>query len=213
MVGGIVGAINGFMPSLENKWILISTSTISSSTSLTSGQTSLDAADISEIRDYIKGTSYIKSASIVGKDQVDNIPAYHVAVQIQDDGGFSKLVEDIMLKHEPSIATSTSLEQGLADLQNITGQALSVDIWIGQNDNRIHRINIPNISVSDPKSGTRSTFSLNLEIDDQNQPVVISAPQTSIPLQELIKNIFGPYSATNQGVNTAPSKNNSTANI
>lgn len=201
MVGGIVGAINGFMPSLENKWILISTSTISSSTSFTNGQTSLDAADMSEIHDYVNGASYIKSASIVGKDQVDGVPTYHVAAQIQDDGSFAKLVEDIILKHEPSIATSTTFEPGMTDLKNITEQALNADVWIGQNDSRIHRISIQNIEASDPKSGTQSNFSIDLVIDSQNQPVVISAPQTSVPLQELIKNIFGSYSTTNPLLN------------
>lgn len=109
-------------------------------------------------------------------------------------GTLTDLIRQISIEYNPSIASTTSFEQGMKNLSDFLGQSFSVDMWIGQSDRRLYRIYIPGIDFSPVTiQGASSTFDFDMTVTGQNQPVDISAPSSSLTLQELMQNILGNF--------------------
>ncbi|MDE2037708.1 MAG: hypothetical protein KGI69_00580 [Patescibacteria group bacterium] len=184
-VQGMVGAVNGFLPSFEGKWIL------APAASSTVAQPAFDAADVAAMQSYIKSLGYVRSASVVGSDSIGGVPSYHVAASLQDDGGFASLVRSLMVKREPSLATTPAFEKGMASFKAASEQPISLDLWVGKADGRIHRISLSGISYADASTGAAVSFDTDIELDQQGQPVDIAAPQGAVTMQALIQSMFG----------------------
>ncbi len=190
----IVATINGFVRSLENKWIQIDASPISATTS---SQYFLSDTDKAAIRGYVAGMSYITATNNVGTEIIHGIPTYHLKVSVLPGQQFVDLVRKISLEKQPDI--QKNMQAFNAQMNNVSktaNQKIDFDIWIGQSDSMIYKIVTSPVTVSDEKSGTVSTTSQEVSLSNYNEPLSIAVPQGAASLQQLLQNIFSGFMST-----------------
>lgn len=184
-----VGLANGFASSLQNKWIQIDTS---KAVKTSSDQTTLTQEDMTMIRDYIFGMSYVTAISSVGEEPINGTPTHHLKVTIQNGQELTDLIQKITLEKQ----TVTPKDMGafnkrMADISKATNQKIDLDIWIGKTDSLVYKVVSSPVTISDTQTGTKTTTSQEAIFSNYNQPVAVTAPQGAVPLEQVMQSLFG----------------------
>lgn len=183
-IQAFVGMANGFVNSLKNKWIQINISTSTQKTAVS--QNLLNDEDKTMIRNYILGMRYITSLDNVGEENINSVNTYHLKVSIQNGQELTDLVRKIM-----SSKNVDDLDKKMDNLSKSINQRFDLDIWVGKDDYLVYKIVTIPITISDSKTGTKSTTSQEITISNHNKPIAVSAPQNTISIEEIMQYLFG----------------------
>ncbi|MDE1970219.1 MAG: hypothetical protein KGI50_01425 [Patescibacteria group bacterium] len=188
-----IGLANGFMASLENKWIRIDIDkTIHSVNS--SHQIFLTQEDMTMIRNYVLSMSYVTSMSNGGRETVNNVPTYHLKVTTQHGQELINLIRKIILEKQTIVPKDMdAFNKNMEVLSRNISQKINWDIWVGRNDSLIYRITSSSLVIPIVMNGAQiGTVTGNLEVNlsNYNRPISVTVPQSALPLEQILQNLF-----------------------
>lgn len=178
-VGMILGMVETFAKSLQNKWIVIDTT---DAINTHSSKNSLDENEMQMIRDYVTEMSYIKNIEKVGDDKINDIETYHLKVTMQHDQKLVDIIKKITSEEDQTV--------NVDDYSQILNQKIDLDLWIEKKDYMIYKIVTSPVSVNDSNTGNKAISSQEITFSNHNQPITVSAPEDTITFEELMVNMF-----------------------
>ena len=175
----------------ENKWIQFDESGAISAG--TQNPQSLSTEDVTAVKNYVSGMSYIKAISNAGDENINDISTYHLKMTVQGNQALVDLIQKIATDQGKTMTPDQV--QNLS--QTLTTQKIDIDIWIGKADFLVYKIVTLPVSISSPvtvgnsQSSVKMTMSQEISFSDYNQPVSVTAPQGAIPMQQVLQGLMG----------------------
>lgn len=192
----IIGMINGVGASLKNKWIKADPSAIPTESVTVSSFAAGDVSSIlgdKRIAGYLEGMSYLKSTTLVAKEQIMGHPVYHLNLVFQYEKQIFDLLRQVSM--EKGAVQPEQVEAFNKNLDSFSksfeGKSFTVNIWVGQNDPLIYRILIQDFTFEDTVNKINLTLTQDTSLSNHNKEFSITAPQEALTLEEIIENIFG----------------------
>lgn len=183
-----VALINSIVASLQNKWIVASSSNPQPPATATTSPAFM--TKLAAERDYFLGLSYVTKNDNVGTETINGIPSHHLSLTIQFDQQLVELMRQLYLDAEPEAEGTMTFTKQMENLQAAIKKSYSLDLWIGKGDSRIYRVVLAPITFDEAQTGIQSTLSQEVTLSDYNKSLTISAPPEAIPFEQFIQNIF-----------------------
>lgn len=144
--------------------------------------------------------SWLKDPTVEGSETVGGVATEHISAQVN----VSALLDDVdkvlaKLKRQGALPGAAGQQIPSSIPKNARTQiedavkTATIDIWTGKDDHTLRKAALA-LHVVPPKSssGPKSLdLSLTIELSDLNQPQTITAPSTSRPLSELLRQFQG----------------------
>ena len=159
----VVMMANGFASSLLNKSILFTEKDMP--TKATSTKEVFSAEEKDMVREYVKGMSYVKDISKVGKESLNDVSTTHLKVTVQNGKEFEDLVKKIIEKRGEVV------DERANDFIKVASQQVMFDVWIGTSDGLVYEIVTSPIVVEDTKTGAKTTTVQEIVFGNYNTPV------------------------------------------
>jgi hypothetical protein len=183
--------VDGFAESLKGKWIKIdATKAIMIATT---SQSAFSEENKIRIREYLSSMSYVKTVDKVGDETINEIQTYHLKVSIEhDQEELADLTEKLVAeKYSADSEYMNEFNKQRDNFLKSVSQKIDIDLWIGKDDFLIYKIVTSPITISDPEAEIKIVISHEAGFGDYNEPVSVVIPQDTLPLEEILKSLFG----------------------
>jgi hypothetical protein len=117
-------------------------------------------------------------------------PSYHFSVDLNHDAllSYFKSSEAYLasINYTSPVLDSASPDEDLKKIKDFHGE-----IWIGKNDNLVHKVVLNSQVLTDPKKNQPMKVNFTAILSDYNKPVEVTPPANSVPLETLVSEAFG----------------------
>ncbi len=181
---------------LAGKWYTLPSTPTGASSSGTTGSSGLKIDTSALIRDFGRPSALVQSAHVVGTESVGGVNSDHVQGQVDVAtlmAGLTKALGSSTAKSATPVPTA-QLQSGVAQVRKYVKQT-TVDLWVGQSDKQIHRLDakiVGAVSKSTQASSGINGFTLDFGVTSvPTTAPSITAPPNPAPYSQLQQALGG----------------------
>jgi hypothetical protein len=181
---------------LAGKWYTLPSTPTAASSSGTTGSSGLKIDTSALIRDFGRPSALVQSAHVVGTESVGGVNSDHVQGQVDVAtlmAGLTKALGSSTAKSATPVPTA-QLQSGVAQVRKYVKQT-TVDLWVGQSDKQIHRLEakiVGAVSKSTQASSGINGFTLDFGVTSvPTTAPSITAPPNPAPYSQLQQALGG----------------------
>jgi hypothetical protein len=204
------------LSSLQNKWFSIpykstdgtlANNPLSSISQMGSSITDKLTADQKEhIYEMTRSAHFVKTVARLSPETVGGVLSYNFTFNLDRDGINAYLIAlknyvNTVGNNDSALSAfdPTSINKSLDQIKDFTGE-----VWIGRSDKLLHKITLNFAVQPDPTKNEEVKITMVSIFSNWNQPVSITAPDSSVPFQTLLSGLMSSLVTTTQ--TTVPKK-------
>jgi hypothetical protein len=201
---------------LAGKWYTLPSSPAGASGSTgATGSAGLKLDTSALIRDFGRPSALVQSAHVVGTENVGGVSSDHVQGQVDVAtlmAGLSKALSSTTAKSATPVPTA-QLQSGVGSIRKYVKQT-TVDLWVGQSDKQIHRLEakiVGAVNHTTQASSGISGFTLDFGVTSvPTTAPTITAPPNPAPYSQLQQALGGLLGGLGTGSGSSSSSYGST---
>lgn len=178
---------------IENKWVKIDLSDAKrqfGSGKVEEVRRKISPEQIRRVKAAVQKAKIIKITDKLSDEKIDGVDAYHYKF-IADEEGIKELLINIyqIIQDKPLTETEIAkIDEGFEAIEESENE-----IWIGKKDLLPRKVYLTSVVKETDKLKTSGKGDFILLLKNFNEPMQIEAPSRAVPLEEILRGLFGGF--------------------